>query len=579
MVDPFTLEIVKNGLVVANEEMFISFARTAKSPVIYEVYDFAVGMTDAKGELVAQAPGVPAFSGVLDFAAREVLDKWKNDLFPGDIIVSNVPYNSGTHLNDVTLILPMFHKDEFLGLIVNKGHWSEIGGMAFGSWNPNSTEIFQEGLQMPCVKLFDRGKRNKDVVEIILENSRLPSYTLGDMESQAASMRVAEMRVKKLIEKYGVQNVQLAMRKLSSDGEMHAKLKLKELPKGDFFAEDYIDAAIANKKDPVYVRANVKITEDEFLVDFRGSDKQVMSPINSPFPATVSGVREVFLAVTDPHAYPTGGFFKPLKVVAEPGSVFYPVRPAPTSTDWEAIAFATELVWKALAPHFPDKLPAGHFLSIVATIVGGVNDRTKESFAIVEPQPGGWGATSVSDGTDGLVACGDGETYVASSEVYEKNFPILVERYSLNLEDEAGHGKYRGGFGVIRNYKIRNSEALVTIQVGRHDFKPWGIKGGYEGSGNKVITYKGGNSKEIRRISAESFANGDMVSIMTSSGGGYGNPTERDPQLVFWDVKNELISSEVARDVYGVILADDNSRIDLEGTKRLREHINKTRGK
>jgi N-methylhydantoinase B len=571
--DRFTIEIVKNGLIVANEEMFISFARTAKSPVIYEVYDFAVGMTDAKGELVAQAPGVPAFSGVLDFAAREVLDKWKEELHPGDIIVSNVPYNSGTHLNDVTLVLPMFHRDELIGLVVNKGHWSEIGGMAFGSWNPNSTEIFQEGLQMPCVKLFDKGKRNKDLIEVILENSRLPSYTLGDMESQAASMRVAEMRVKKLIEKYGIENVLTAMKKLSEDGEKYAKLKLKELPKGEFEAEDYIDAAIANKKDPVYVRTKVKITDDEFSVDFRGSDRQVMSPINSPFPATVSGVREVFLAVTDPHAYPTGGYFKPLKVVAEPGSVFYPVRPAPTSTDWEAIAFATELVWKALAPNFPDRLPAGHFLSIVATIVGGINDKTKEPFAIVEPQPGGWGATALYDGTSGLVACGDGETYIASSEVYEKNFPIVVERYSLNLESGGGHGKFRGGFGVIRNYRIRNSEALVTLQVGRHDFKPWGINDGQDGSGNKVITFESGRRKEIRRLSAERLLDGDLISIMTSSGGGYGDPLDRDPQKVLADVRNELVSIQVAKEIYGVVLHEDISGVNLEETRKLRERI------
>ncbi len=573
MTDRFTIEIVKNGLIVANEEMFISFARTAKSPVIYEVYDFAVGMTDAKGELVAQAPGVPAFSGVLDFAAREVLDKWKEELHPGDIIVSNVPYNSGTHLNDVTLVLPMFHRDELIGLVVNKGHWSEIGGMAFGSWNPNSTEIFQEGLQMPCVKLFDKGKRNKDLIEVILENSRLPSYTLGDMESQAASMRVAEMRVKKLIEKYGIENVLTAMKKLSEDGEKYAKLKLKELPKGEFEAEDYIDAAIANKKDPVYVRTKVKITDDEFSVDFRGSDRQVMSPINSPFPATVSGVREVFLAVTDPHAYPTGGYFKPLKVVAEPGSVFYPVRPAPTSTDWEAIAFATELVWKALAPNFPDRLPAGHFLSIVATIVGGINDKTKEPFAIVEPQPGGWGATALYDGTSGLVACGDGETYIASSEVYEKNFPIVVERYSLNLESGGGHGKFRGGFGVIRNYRIRNSEALVTLQVGRHDFKPWGINDGQDGSGNKVITFESGRRKEIRRLSAERLLDGDLISIMTSSGGGYGDPLDRDPQKVLADVRNELVSIQVAKEIYGVVLHEDISGVNLEETRKLRERI------
>ncbi|MGC8618606.1 MAG: hydantoinase B/oxoprolinase family protein [Thermoplasmata archaeon] len=573
MTDTFTLEIIKNGLVVANEEMFLSFARTAKSPVIYEVFDFAVGMTDKDGELVAQAPGVPAFSGVLDFAAREVLDKWRDDLKPGDVIVSNVPYKSGTHLNDVTLTLPMFRNGKFVGLVINKGHWSEIGGMAFGSWNPNSTEIYQEGLQLPCVKLYSEGRQNKDIVDMILANSRLPDYTYGDMEAQAASMKVAAKRVDKLIDKYGLENVLLAMGKLLEDGEKEARLKLKNLPKGEFEAEDYIDGAIANTDDPVHVKAKVIISDDEFIVDFSGSDKQVMSPINSPFPATVSGVREVFLAVTDPHAYPSGGFFRPLKVKAEEGSVFYPVRPAPTSTDWEAIAFATELVWKALAPSLPDKLPAGHFLSIVGTIIGGTNDLTGEPFAIVEPQPGGWGATSNSDGTDGLVACGDGETYIASSEVYEKNFPIMVERYSLNTEGKHGAGKFRGGFGVVRNYRMMNSKNFVTIQVGRHDFPPWGINGGHNGSGNRVVIYQKGRSREIRRLSAELLSKGDLVSIMTSSGGGFGDPLERDPELVLTDVRDGLISADIAKEEYGVVISPGEMKVDFEKTEHLRRKL------
>jgi len=577
-VDPFTLEIIKNGLVVANEEMFWAFARTAKSPVIYEVYDFAVGMTDAEGNLVAQAPGVPAFSGVLDFAAREVLEKWGDEIYPGDVFVSNVPYNSGTHLNDVTLIMPMFYKNELIGLVLNKGHWSEVGGMAFGSWNPNATEIYQEGLQLPCVKLYEEGKPNKSVVDIILENSRLPDYTYGDMEAQAASMRVAAKRVKNLIEKYGLENVKLAMKKILEDGEKYARFRLKELPKGEFEAEDYIDAAIAGTDEPLYVRAKITITDEKFIVDFTGSAEQVMSPINSPFPATVSGVREVYMAIMDPHAYPTGGFFKPLEIIAPEGTVFHPIKPAPTSTDWEGIAFATDLVWRALAPHVPDKLTAGHFLSIIATIVGGINDKTGEPFAIVEPQPGGWGAGYDMDGTSCLVACGDGETYIASTEVYERNFPILVERYMVNTEDGIGHGKFRGGFGVIRDYRILNSQALVTIQVGRHDFPPWSVDGGLLGPGNKVIIYKDGNAQEVRRISAEVFKRGDLVSIRTSGGGGWGDPLERDPKLVLEDYRDELITLDVAEKIYGVVIDPEKMEINWEATEELRKNLRQERG-
>jgi N-methylhydantoinase B len=573
-VDPFTLEIIKNAFIVANEEMFQAWARTAKSPVIYEVLDFAVAITDAEGNLVAEAPGVPGFSGVLDFAVKEVLEKWKNNLSPGDVIVNNVPYNSGTHLNDVTLVSPIFYKENLIGFTASKGHWSEVGGMAFGSWNPHSTEIYQEGTQLPCVKLYKNGEPNKDIIDIILTNSRLPNNTLGDLESQAASMRVAARRIITLVEKYGLETVMFAMKKLLEDGEQLARLKLQELPKGEFEAEDYIDSAIAGTEKPVYVKVKVKITNNEFIADFTGSSEQLRSPINSPFPATVAGVKEVFLAVTDPHAYPNSGLFKPVKVIAPKGTIFHPVKPAPTSTFWEAMAFATDLVWKALAPHVPHKLTAGHFLSIIATIVGGINDKTGEPFAIVEPQPGGWGAGYDMDGTSGLVACGDGETYIASSEVYEKNFPILVERYLLNTEDGVGHGKHRGGFGVIREYRILNSQALVTIQVGRHDFPPWGVNGGLQGPGNKVIIYRQGEKpREVRRLTAEIFKHGDLISIRSSGGGGWGDPLERDPKLVLEDYKNELITLDTAEKIYGVVLDPKRLEINWEKTKELREKL------
>lgn len=574
--DPFTLEIIKNAFVVANEEMFRAWARTAKSPVIYEVLDFAVAITDSKGDLIAEAPGVPGFSGVLDFAVKEVLEKWRNRLAPGDVILNNIPYASGTHLNDVTLVAPIFYKEHLIGFTASKGHWSEVGGMAFGSWNPHAVEIYQEGTQLPCVKIYDRGEPDKDLIDTILTNSRLPSNTLGDLESQVASMKVAANRIVNLVEKYGLDAVSLAMREILNDGEKLARLKLKELPKGEFEAEDYIDAAISGKDEPLYIRAKVKITDDEFFVDFTGSAEQVRSPINSPYPVTIAGVKEVFLAIIDPHAPPNSGLFRPVKVVAPIGTVFNPVRPYPTSTFWEGMAAATDLVWKALAPHVPHRLTAGHFLSIIATIVGGISDRTGEPFAIVEPQPGGWGAGYDMDGTSGLVASGDGETYIASSEVYEKNFPILVERYMLNTEEGVGHGKYRGGFGVIREYRILNSQALVTIQVGRHDFPPWGVNRGLPGPGNKVIVFKQGEQpREVRRLTAEIFKRGDLLSIRTSGGGGWGDPLERDPRSVLEDYKNELISLDVAERIYGVVIDPTKLEIDWARTKALRERLEK----
>jgi len=572
--DIFTLEIIKNGLITANEEMFYAFGRTAKSPVIYEVLDYAVGITDSKGELIAQAPGVPGFSGVLDFVAKEVLEKWGGEMQPGDIYILNVPYKSGTHLNDVTLAMPVFYKDELISMILNKGHWSEVGGMHFGSWTSDSTEIYQEGVQFPCVRLYREGKPNKDVIDIILENSRLPLHTLGDMEAQAASMKVAARRIEKLIEKYGIESVKDAMEKIIDDGYKLALLNLKKLPKGLYEAEDYLDDD-GLTDEPVYVRVKVAITDEEFIADFTGSGS-VKGSIASPYAATVSGVRETYMAVTDPHVHLNGGYFKPLKVIAPPGSAFNPVKPAPTSTFWEAMSYATDLVWKALAPHVPDKLTAGHFLSILATILGGIDDRTGEPFAIVEPQAGGWGAGYNMDGESGLVACGDGETYIASNEVYEKHMPILVERYCLNIESGTGHGKFRGGFGVIKDYRVLCSEASFTVSIGRNKFPPWGVAGGMNGTPNYCVIYKQGEEpKIVRKVAAVKLKKGDMVSLRSGGGGGWGDPLERDPELVRMDVKNEYITIDIARNIYGVVLDPVTLEIKWDETKKLREELKK----
>jgi len=573
---PFTLEIIKNGLIVASEEMFHSWGRTAKSPVIYEVLDYAVGLIDASGkDLVTQAPGIPGFTGVLDFAAEEVVRRWGEEIHPGDVFVSNVPYESGTHLNDVTLIMPIFHGERRLGFAVAKGHWSEVGGMHFGSWTSDSTEIYQEGLQLPCVKLFVGDEPNRNVIDIIRFNSRLPEFVLGDMYAQVASMKVAGRRVRRLVEKYGLETVLDAMDRLLEDGERYAKLKLKELPKGTFTAEDWIDDD-GITDDPIPVKARVEITEEEFLVDFTGSGKQAAGSINSAYPSTVSGVRETYMALIDPYTHPNGGFFSPIKIIVPEGTVFNPVRPAPTSTFWEGMSHAADIVWKALAPHAPERLSAGHFLSIEATILGGVDDRTGEPFAIVEPQPGGWGAGCDQDGESALVACGDGETYIASSEVYERRTPILVERYALNTEDGTGHGRFRGGFGAVREYRVLCREASLTVSAGRSKFPPWGVEGGMMGTPNYAVVYKKGQEpKEHRKVAALRMLRGDMVSLRTGGGGGWGDPLEREPERVLRDLKNGYITAEEALNVYGVAVED--LRVDKGKTEKIRRERKRAR--
>jgi N-methylhydantoinase B len=298
----------------------------------------------------------------------------------------------------------------------------------------------------------------------------------------------------------------------------------------------------------------VTISKNEFVIDLRGSGEQVKGSINCPWCATVSAARAVFKAVTDPHGPVNEGNFRVLKIIADPGSIFNPLPPKPTSTYWESMAFITDLVWKALAPSMPERLPAGHFLSVCGTIVGGVDDRTKEPFAIVEPQPGGWGAGSMKDGESGLVCSGDGETYIMSNEVIEVRYPIIVEQYALNVEDGCGKGKFRGGFGIIKDYRVNNSHASFTSSMGRSLYPCWGTQGGTNGTPNYFILFENGKEpKRLRKVAAEPMQKGDMVRLKTGGGGGYGEPKQRDPERVLNDVIDGYITPEQALKDYGVV--------------------------
>lgn len=572
MPDIVEMEIVRNSLIAIAEEMFTVTAKTSKSPIIYDVLDFSTGLTDSEGDVVSQATGIPLFIGMLDFNAKAPLAKFgKNGLSPGDIIIVNDPYISGTHLNDVAIIAPFFYKDELLAIGVNKGHYYDVGGMVFGSWGPKGSEIYQEGILIPPVKLYEQNKLNKDVLDLLLENSRLPPYVLGDIEAQTASMKLAERRLHTLVSKYGFETVKATMDKIQRDGETVARRRIKDLPKGRFTAEDYYDDSGVSDE-PMKLRVQVSIGDEMFHVDFSGNPSAVRSAINTTLPATVAAVRIVYAAVLDPHVRYCQGFVKPLTINVPENTIFNARKPYPVGIYWETMTYAADLVWKALAPHVPDRLTAGHFLSVVAETIAGINPRNGEAFALVEPNPGGWGAGIDKDGESALVSFADGETYITSVEVIEQRYPILVERYQLNTEDGVGHGKHRGGFGIIKDYRLL-ADAEFTTAVNRSRFPPWAVDGGMPGTYNYMLIVRSDGSRtRVRKVSGEHLKAGDLVSIRTAGGGGWGKPTERDPRKVLEDLEEGLITKELAEKIYGVVFSE-NSAIDWTATNELRKRL------
>lgn len=551
--DRFTLDVLREGFAAISDEMFVSLQRTSQSPIIYEVLDFGVGISDARGELVSQGNGIAGFLGPLGDAIKETIARAK-ELRPGDVIIANDPYSGGgTHLSDVALVRPVFWQSELIGFAAAKGHWTEVGGKDPGSWTADSTDVYAEGLQLPFVHAYREGTLVADLAAILAANSRLPAMTLGDLSAQAACLEVAERRLHEMCERFGAPTVTGAMTVILDRSEQLARMALARIPHGVFEAADYTDTdGLGNGPFPVRVR--VQISASGVVCDFTGSHPQVPGPINCSWSGLVSGVRTVFKAITDPADPATDGWFRPLEIICPAGIIFNAQRPAAVAAYFEATEMATDLVWQALAPAFPDQLTAGSFVSVCSTSLALTHPDTGEPTLLVEPQPGGWGASATTDGQHGLVSVGDGETYVIPAEIAEQRYGIRVERFAFDIVEGAGAGRRRGGRGLVREYRVLCDEALLTVAWGRHCFPPWGAAGGRPGSPNyvEVIRADGHSETPFGKASRFRLRRGDLVRLVTGTGGGHGDPRDREPALVLRDLRDEIITAREADGVYGV---------------------------
>jgi N-methylhydantoinase B len=551
-VDPFTVEIIKDGLVAVSDEMFIALGRTAMSTIIYETLDYACGLLDDEGQLFTQGNGVTGFLGVLTFAIRHTLEKFGRDgLADRDVIMVNDPYyGGGTHLSDVVLVVPIFHRGALVAFSACKAHWTEVGGKDPGSWTTDAIEVFQEGLQFPCVKLYEQGRINQALVDVIAANVRLPQMTLGDMHAQAASLRLGARRFTELCEKYGWPTVRASIDAQLAYGERMTRLELAKLPDGVYEAEDLIDDdGIGNGPFPVRVR--ITIDGENITCDFTGTHPQVPGPVNCTLPGLHSGVRTIVKAITSPEIPVSEGCFRTLRVICPPGTIFNAERPAPVSTYWETMNYVTDLMWKALAPVVPDRLPAGHFLSVCGIVLAGNHPETGDLFLLVEPQAGGWGAGTAKDGEQGLMCVGDGETYLIPLEVAETRYGIRVDQFALN-DNDAGAGRFRGGYGCVRDYRAE-TDVTLTATFGRHKYVPWGTDGGQAGSRNVVQVFRLDGSEEVYGKCARlPLKKGEVARLITGTGGGWGDPLQRPVEDVLADVREGYVSAAQARDVYGV---------------------------
>ncbi len=484
---------------------------------------------------------------MLDKAVQRIieLNGEPGEIRPADIFATNDPFHGGvTHLNDVVLAMPVFAGERRIAWTANIAHWNDVGGLVPGSISNDAREIFQEGLRIPAVKLISEGRPIKSVVEIMKCNSRLPDYLLGDMWAGIAAARVGERRLLELVARYGVETFLTALDLFMDHGEQVSLRALASLPKGRFTLAEEQDSGA------VYT-ATVEIREDEFVVDLRDNPDQDRGPNNASRDGTLVAAQMIFMNITDKHHAANAGNLRPLKLLTRTGSVFDPAPPAAFGTYYEVEIRLYDLLWRCLAPHLDDRLPAGSFASICGTFIGGTHPDTGRHFTIVEPQVGGWGGSRTRDGNNAIFSGFHGDTFNCPAEVAEARYGLYVDR--LALEDgDGGEGEHRGGRGIVLDYRVRADDCFLTCAYTRNRHPPWALKGGREGSPNYVEVIRAdGTVEEYAVVTALEVNEGDVIRIHTGNGGGYGDPLQRAPELIRDDLRNGFLTTERAAEVYG----------------------------
>ena len=545
MSDPITLEIIQNSLQATSDEMFAAMRKTARSSIIYEVLDMGTGITDAQGRIASSGAGIPAFIGVLDKSVQFILSKFGDDIKPGDVFITNDPWHGGvTHLNDLVLAMPVFADGAIIAWTANIAHNSDVGGMAPGSLSGDATEIFQEGLRLPAVKLIREGVTDQAVIDIITCNSRMPDFLLGDVWAAIAAVRIGAKRLEDLSVKYTPATFKAAMDSFMDFGEKTALAELAKLPKGSFeLSEPQDDGRTYNVK--------ITITDDEFIVDLRDNPTQDKGCTNTSRDGTIVCAQMLFKSVTDPETPANEGSFRPLKVLTTEGTVFHAQEPAAIGFYFETEVRVYDLIWRCLAPHIPERLPAGHFSSICGTFVGGIHPDTGRQYTIIEPQIGGWGAWEGRDGNPCIFSGFHGETYNTPAEISEARNGLYIDKMALNTAP-GGEGEYNGGRGLVLEYRIRTESGFLTAGYTRSVVKPWPLDGGSEGSGNFIEVDKAAGAREhYAFVSGLDLTTDDVVRVITSSGAGFGDPKKRAPDAVALDIKNGFVTPERAREIHG----------------------------
>lgn len=562
--DPITFEVIRNALVAATDEMVLALRRSAYSTNIKTRSDFSCAFFDPRLRSVAQGFNQPVHLGsMVEQVPAAVRAYGPAKLGPGDAIVTNDPHPSGAHLNDVLLISPVHWQGELLGYVANLAHHVDVGGGAPASIGA-FREVFQEGVTIPPVKIVAGGRIVDDVFRLVLAQIRSKHETGGDFRAQVAANATGVRRVQSLVARQGLETIRTAMDELLEYTERRTRTELEALPHGVYQAEGVLDTD-GYTEEPVRLCAVVELRPDGVSFDTTGSDPQRRAPVNSTYAQTFSACAYALKCLIDPDLPVNDGFYRLLHVDAPPGTVTNCTWPAPVVGGWETQTRLVDVLFKALLPAFPKRLPAGTKAMMCQAGFGSLDLEAGNYVCFYETFAGGYGARHASDGPDAVQAHGQ-NTENAPVEETELNYPVRIDTLAL-VEDSEGPGRFRGGLGLRKDYRF-DLHTTFTVLADRDKAGPHGVCGGHDGRVAEYVHIRDGAERRLLSKTTLDLVPGDVISIRTCGGGGYGPPEKRDPERVLRDVLEGKIGAGRAREIYGVAIVD--GRLDRARTEALR---------
>jgi len=575
--NPITVSVVLNAFRNIVNEMNSTLFRSAASPVITEGRDIGGAVFDAEGRLVSQGDwDLAVFVGMLEYSCKAILES--ETLRPGDVFITNDPFTGGTHFNDVEIIKPVFVDDDLLGFLAIVGHWPDIGGAVPGSLAPDAEEYFAEGVRIPPIKLYDQGHLNPGVLKLLLSNVRNSKDREGDLVAQVAAVNKGEERIKALIDRYGVATLRECQREGILYSEKLLRARFKEMRNGAYTWTDWLDVRAKQEPEPAKIQLTLTIDGDEAIFDFTGSDPQCPSGTNATYSSTASAVFVITKSLF-PEIPMNHGCLAPIKLIIPEGTVVNASPPAAVSAmACSVYEKVVGVVLGAFAQVVPERVMACPY-NLINLTLGGINPRTHEYYVAYLFSEGGFGGRAGLDGDAGLVSLYGGGARITPVEVFEKKYPLMFMEWGLE-PDSGGPGKWRGGVGSRKTFRLTAGEAKLTVLGDRGKYPAWGLFGGKPGAPQRLILNIGtpGERGLSLRTSGYELKEGETVTILSGGGGGYGPPWERDPTKVLEDVREGYVSIRQAKEAYGVVIKPDSLTIDEEATLKLRENLRWAKG-